>query len=727
MKIRLLEERAKEIESKENELVLVEKKIKDCNFELACKEKELGLVRKRNGVCNSELQSKEDELNLVKNSAEKWPKRLNLKKEEQKRLESLDGLIKDRSEHIELKERQLRESEKELVLRKEQKASIRAMIEACTEKLEAIEESYDAAKAKLESEKKELELTQTFMKDLLVKRSLHEDNLQSLQSTIRLRENELECKEKELELKEREFCRIQERIEESSQELLLKENQLKSLISVGKSIVKWSEEIELKKKQLSKGQETNEQQLDLIQTLTTTYTIGHLEDRVEDLEIKDRQFEEHVREFELREREFDSLRKAVEDSSKNLELRQKKLSDILQLHRKKSAGPENLTSSGRNLQILLNQHLQRHDVIFCKVFETIRRAADPALLVLDAMSGFYPHSREGYVGFDVSIIRRTSPKINSQVQGEALKVAVEWKKNMEKDSLVVLGFLHLLAAYKLASAFDCNELASLLDIVANHRQTPKLRRSLGFADEVPKLTCYYYRRLDPQIPSSDILSESSPILSDCGKLKVELKEKETELKARECAGFQKRHEERCHELALKENRLKSVQASVEDFSKEFQVQEKMLISVGKSIKCSEDLESKKKELYFIKPEQEMEFDVSIVRRTCILLLEQLSDVASEINPLVRDEAMKVAGEWKEKMRAAVENSLEVLGLLHLLGAFRLAPAFDGNELESLLAIVAEDRQTPKLCRSLGFADKVPGKLSVIEIQMYWVQFVLFIK
>ena len=94
MKIRLLDERAKEIENKESELVLVEKKIKDCNFELACKEKELGFVRKRIGVCNSELQSKEDELNLVKNSAEKWPKRLNLKKEKQKRLESLDGLIR---------------------------------------------------------------------------------------------------------------------------------------------------------------------------------------------------------------------------------------------------------------------------------------------------------------------------------------------------------------------------------------------------------------------------------------------------------------------------------------------------------------------------------------------------------------------------------------------------------------------------------------------------------
>lgn len=87
-------------------------------------------------------------------------------------------------------------------------------------------------------------------------------------------------------------------IEDCSKEDQVKE---KELISVGKSIVKWSEEIELKKKQLSKGQETNKQQLDLIQTLTATYTIGgkekekhldslkkDLEDRVQDLEIKER-------------------------------------------------------------------------------------------------------------------------------------------------------------------------------------------------------------------------------------------------------------------------------------------------------------------------------------------------------------------------------------------------------------------------------------------------------
>ena len=64
--------------------------------------------------------------------------------------------------------------------------------------------------------------------------------------------------------------------------------------------------------------------------------------------------------------------------------------------------------------------------------------------------------------------------------------------------------------------------------------------------------------------------------------------------------------------------------------------------------------------------------------------------------------MKVAGEWKKKMRVAVENSLEVLGLLHLLAAHGLAPTFDGDELESLLDAVAQHRQIPKLRQSLGF-------------------------
>ncbi|KAH9688553.1 hypothetical protein KPL70_015160 [Citrus sinensis] len=460
VKIRLLDQRAKEIESKEIKLVFVEKKIEDCNGELECKEKELGLVQKRIGECNCELHLKENELNSLSES-------LNIKKEElssveewinkcqayQKELQLLKNLIKECCDEIELREkkvgevqRSIEEREKQLAYKQRNISSIQTLIEDYEEVLRDKEKSYGEVK-------KSLVLSAKF---------------------------------------------VQQSIEDCSKEFQWKKEELSS---IEKTIAECSKEVELKKNQLNLVQHES----NLVQTRTIGYLKEFkekekhfdslkkgLENRSQDLEVKEREFEKRVKEFELREKEFDSIRKAVEDHSKNL-LLQVKIED-----------PENLTSSGRNLQSLLNQHLQKHDLIFCKVFDTIKRACDPALLVLDAMSGFYPpHSRERDLEFDVSIIRRScillleqlstvAPEINAQVRDEAMKVAGEWKKKMRvavENSLEVLGFLHLLAAYRLTPAFDGEELESLLCIVAQHRQAPKLRQTLGFGDKVPGLQC----------------------------------------------------------------------------------------------------------------------------------------------------------------------------------------------------------------------------------------------
>ena len=142
----------------------------------------------------------------------------------------------------------------------------------------------------------------------------------------------------------------------------------------------------------------------------------------------------------------------------------------------KTEEPENLTREGRNLQLLLNEHLQKHDLIFGKIFNTIKRARDPASLVLGAMSGFYPpHSRERDVEFQVGIIRSScillleqlstvAPEINVQVRDEALKVAGDWKKKMRVGVRILWRCWYsciFLAAYRLASAFDGSELESL--------------------------------------------------------------------------------------------------------------------------------------------------------------------------------------------------------------------------------------------------------------------------
>ncbi|KAK3023668.1 hypothetical protein RJ639_043549 [Escallonia herrerae] len=110
-----------------------------------------------------------------------------------------------------------------------------------------------------------------------------------------------------------------------------------------------------------------------------------------------------------------------------------------------------------------------------------------------------------------------------------------------------------------------------------------------------------------------------------------------------------------------------------------------------------------------------EFEGSVVRRSCILLLEQLMRMSPEIQPRVKEEALKLAVEWKAKMRVKAENSLEVLGFLHLLAAYGLASAFDSDELPSLFETVAEHSQSLELCQLLVSTDRVPDCLKRIKI------------
>ncbi|KAL7113099.1 hypothetical protein ACP275_04G042900 [Erythranthe tilingii] len=104
-------------------------------------------------------------------------------------------------------------------------------------------------------------------------------------------------------------------------------------------------------------------------------------------------------------------------------------------------------------------------------------------------------------------------------------------------------------------------------------------------------------------------------------------------------------------------------------------------------------------------EEDVEFNV---RKTCIILLQQLIRMSPEIQPYVREEAMELAGAWKSKMGASAENPLELLGFLHLLAAYNLPSYFDKDEILGFVSKVAQYRQTPDLCRILGFVESITG-------------------
>uniref|UniRef100_A0A2N9HFR9 FRIGIDA-like protein n=1 Tax=Fagus sylvatica TaxID=28930 RepID=A0A2N9HFR9_FAGSY len=117
--------------------------------------------------------------------------------------------------------------------------------------------------------------------------------------------------------------------------------------------------------------------------------------------------------------------------------------------------------------------------------------------------------------------------------------------------------------------------------------------------------------------------------------------------------------------------------------------------------------------------QEMKEDrdigVSVLRRSCVLLLEELMRVGPVVKAEVREEAVKLALEWKEKVGEEMENSWEVLRFLLLVAAFGLMAEFDGDEILKLLIGIVPRKIAPELFRALGFADKAPGMFQRIVL------------
>ncbi|GAB2218755.1 hypothetical protein Drorol1_Dr00001987 [Drosera rotundifolia] len=101
------------------------------------------------------------------------------------------------------------------------------------------------------------------------------------------------------------------------------------------------------------------------------------------------------------------------------------------------------------------------------------------------------------------------------------------------------------------------------------------------------------------------------------------------------------------------------------------------------------------------------FDLNVVRRSCILLLEQLMLLNRRIKNPVRERAMELAVKWKWKMTAVREHYLEVVGFLQLVASYGLATGLDKDELVEFVVTAAQHPHAPTLCRSLGLADKVP--------------------
>ncbi|XP_038897630.1 FRIGIDA-like protein 1 [Benincasa hispida] len=132
----------------------------------------------------------------------------------------------------------------------------------------------------------------------------------------------------------------------------------------------------------------------------------------------------------------------------------------------------------------------------------LKCAPDQEALVLDAMNGFFnANSNSKQNNLKLSNVRRgcillletlmdNCPNVSNHVTERAKKLALEWKQSLSKDGkdpLDALGFLHLVAAYKLTSEFNVDELVDYFTIIARYRQATKLCKVVGLGDKVADL------------------------------------------------------------------------------------------------------------------------------------------------------------------------------------------------------------------------------------------------
>ncbi|PRQ42009.1 hypothetical protein RchiOBHm_Chr3g0452981 [Rosa chinensis] len=126
---------------------------------------------------------------------------------------------------------------------------------------------------------------------------------------------------------------------------------------------------------------------------------------------------------------------------------------------------------------------------------------------------------------------------------------------------------------------------------------------------------------------------------------------------------------------------------------------------------------------FYPDNRELHFDLMVRRRGCCLLLKELKTISPQISPQVREEATKLAANWKAKMTVASDNDLEVLGFLRLVAAYDLASIYDAKELKGLLSSVSNGQQAAHIGQALGFAApaSLQSSLEPAKLVLDWMQ------
>ncbi|KAK2449683.1 hypothetical protein QL285_008853 [Trifolium repens] len=161
--------------------------------------------------------------------------------------------------------------------------------------------------------------------------------------------------------------------------------------------------------------------------------------------------EEQMKRLESKKNQYEARVKKLESQVNELELKEKQLKlQVKDLETKHNQFKDNI----ENVK-LLNNLVEKHELICSKVSDVLQTSPDPAKLVLDTIKGFHQSQHEKTTrNLLVDELKKTSSVISFRVKEEAIKFASEWKANLgepAKDCLEVFDYFKFVATYEIGS------------------------------------------------------------------------------------------------------------------------------------------------------------------------------------------------------------------------------------------------------------------------------------
>lgn len=662
--MRVSRERQEEIGLKEIELSLLSKKVDECNVELTFKEEEIDRKRKLLEECSSEFKSKNQELDLVRKWVEDCSKELSLKN---KQLCSVQKLISECCEKLEGKEKQL-------ILVEEQIRKSSNGTDALKEELECLQNSIKECSNQLDMKRTELVQSQEMVEDQRKELNENEKKLDSIKSLIQDYEEELEAKREKyealdksicvhaakLDYKEKKLGSINEKIRHRLQELHSRDDELGSLQTL---ILRREKQLESTKEELKS-----------------------VEARVKlcskDIELKNQEFnaiqmstEELSQELHLKEKQLSLVQIWIEGCSKQLEAKEEELTSIknsiLECTKEiesKQLQLEAIQKSQEELSGTLESKEKQLDLVEKACGERLQEA-NMKEKHLDLLKRSLEEGLEKLETEKRQFEGRVKEFELRENRFDSVQKAVEQRsKELELKEKKQSNGLHSQASSKNPSSF--------------------FSRAVGIAN-TESVNSIIPNQIKTENPENFIICRASEALS------ADLVVGAT-MDGMDLQGILNKH---LDEPDLRKNEVLSALQMSPDPAK-FVLDLMLWISSQHKKRGGTGFEES-------------------VLKISLLMLEQLLQVSPHVQPKVKADALKLASEWKARMKLNADNSMEILGFLQFIAAFGLVSSFNRDEIFKLLGTTAQHQQARNVCQVLGFTDMIPGFIqSLIERKQY---------